>query len=551
MQDRSNQILGHYRLIRPLGKGGYAEVYLAENTNLGIEVAIKVLKSRELQSYEQEEFRDEAKLIALLDHPHIVKIYDYAVEINKRGADGSIPYIVMEYARYGSLRQHYPRGTAVPLPKIVSYTRQIAEALQYAHDSNPSIVHRDVKPENMLVRKPDVIVLSDFGIAVSGLATGNLQLQIEQILEKMTRREEVQIAGTAHYLAPERHDGRTQRASDQYSLAVVVYEWLCGYRPFEGGSDLEICRKHQTEPPPPLSKAYPHISSEVEQVVMKALAKAPANRYKSVQDFALALEHAAGSISQKVTSVPPTPPPSDSQRSPVFPPGAPARSKVTPVFNPPSPDTVFPPTPVTPPTSIRGPQLPPPSHARELQQPLPVRGIPHQGPYDNQPWYQQPIPTQFRVDESVTMRGDMSSTTSSANQIGIEQEGIVKTAQRAMVTDTHFLKIQRYRLFFPLMAALNVLFALFVLPIALPWSVVVAILGGALAVFMLRRCVISVKKPIAIAFGVGVALWWGYALGSLVGALSHSADASLPFFLLAFVLGIIVHVWYVQNRLKS
>src|SRR5437763_6880147 len=165
--NRVGEVLGHFRLMKPLGKGGYAEVYLAENIHLGTQVAIKVLRARVLQDYEQEQLRTEASVMMSLDHPHIVRVIDFGIDMSRRGPDVSTPYLVMEYAPLGTLRHLYPRGTAMPLQKVVSYIKQVGDALQYAHDHVPVVVHHDVKPENMLARRPDDVALSDFGIAVT------------------------------------------------------------------------------------------------------------------------------------------------------------------------------------------------------------------------------------------------------------------------------------------------------------------------------------------------------------------------------------------------
>ncbi len=150
---------------------------------------------------------------------HIIKVQEFGIEVNKYGVDGSTPFLVMEHASLGTLRTLHPHGTKVPLKKIALYVKQVADALQYAHDFDPVVVHRDVKPENMLIRKPDEVVLSDFGIAVAGLNTGNLGQQIQQIQQIAMQQGDLTVAGTAAYIAPERLQGHTQRASDQYSLA--------------------------------------------------------------------------------------------------------------------------------------------------------------------------------------------------------------------------------------------------------------------------------------------------------------------------------------------
>jgi serine/threonine protein kinase len=169
MQPRLGQQLGNYRLISLIGKGGYAEVYLAEHMYLNdLQYAIKVLTGTNLQDDQRDEFLTEARTVVNLQRlsAHIVQIRDFGIEVNRSGADGGIPYFVMEYAPRGTLRRLYPRGTKVPPDRIVFYITQIAEALQCAHDQTPPIVHCDVKPENMLLRNPDHVLLSDFGVAI-------------------------------------------------------------------------------------------------------------------------------------------------------------------------------------------------------------------------------------------------------------------------------------------------------------------------------------------------------------------------------------------------
>jgi len=526
-QNRVGQTLGNYRLVKTLGRGGYAEVYLAENMYLGIQTAIKVLKLRNLDTLEQEQFRSEASFMTTLEHPRIIKVLDYGIEMSQRGSgnDGSTPYLVMEYAPLGTLRHLYPHGTQMPLSKLVTYTKQIAEALQYAHDKD--ITHRDVKPENMLVRKIDDTALSDFGIAVAGLNTGNVLLQEKEMLEKIARGEQVVVSGTAPYLAPERLRGHTQRASDQYSLAVIVYEWLCGSRPFDG-SEAEICRKHATQPPPPLSQRFPHISQEVEQVVMKALSKEPGDRYKSVREFALALENAVKASSQpvtpKVTPLPTSPIPS-------LPPtlladdmiASPPRSPY--ISTPPTPRPIIPPTPQ--PSFYQMPSPPPSPIGQNQNQRQGFQG------YD---------------DLTIPVRG----ATPQPDTIIQGQEDLYRTVSRAFVTDRYgFSRTQRTRQFLLLGIPLNIFSALIVLISGpFPSSLIPAILGGVISVWALWRCTISVKKPIAIAFGAIVAIWWGYVAGSVAG---HTNDISIvaPFFFIAVVVSLGIHYWYVENRLKN
>src|SRR6266567_3253734 len=151
--DRVGQRLGNYRLVRLLGQGGFAEVYLGEHIHLDTLAAIKVLYTQ-LDSEDMEQFHTEARTIARLIHPHIVRVFDY-------GVTETTPFLVMDYAPHGSLRRRYPKGSAVPLPQIVAAVKQVADALQYAHEQK--FIHRDVKPENMLVGRHQEVLLSDLG----------------------------------------------------------------------------------------------------------------------------------------------------------------------------------------------------------------------------------------------------------------------------------------------------------------------------------------------------------------------------------------------------
>src|SRR5437588_7349968 len=155
MADRVGQHFGNYRLVALLGQGGFAEVYLGQHMRFKQQAAIKVLHAH-LTEQEAEHFQQEAETIATLAHPSIIRVLDFDVQ------DG-VPFLVIDYAPNGSLRERYPKGSLVPLPVIVSSVKQLAEALQYAHEQK--FIHRDVKPENMLVGKRREILLSDFGIA--------------------------------------------------------------------------------------------------------------------------------------------------------------------------------------------------------------------------------------------------------------------------------------------------------------------------------------------------------------------------------------------------
>lgn len=267
MTDLIGQQFGNYSLKRLLGQGGFADVYLGEHIFLKTPVAIKVLQGR-MTPQEIQNFIKEAQTIVLLKHPHIIRVLDFGMEKN-------IPFLVMDYAPNATLRQRHPHGSRLLLSTALPYLQQIAAALQYAH--NQKLVHRDVKPENMLIDADNKILLSDFGIVVIAHRTQSLSAQ--------------EAMGTVSYMAPEQIKGMARPASDQYSLGVVLYEWLTGTRLFTGSTSIEIAMKHLSEPPPPFDKNL-QISSQVEQVIFNALAKDSGQRFPSVQDFVLALEQA-------------------------------------------------------------------------------------------------------------------------------------------------------------------------------------------------------------------------------------------------------------------
>ena len=268
MTNRIGQQLGHYRLIRKLGSGGFADVYLAEHIYLNKPAAVKLLNTS-LVSGEVQNFHNEARTIAHLEHKHIVRVLDF-------GLEDSIPYLVMEYAPNGTMRQHHPRGTQIPLSLVVKYVRQVASALQYAHVNR--LIHRDVKPENILLGANNELLLGDFGAAL--MASTSLVFSTQNII------------GTVSYMAPEQLLGKPLPASDQYALGIVVYEWLCGQCPFQGSlAELHNLQLHGL--PPSLRAKIPSLSPMVERVVMKALAKQPEQRFTTIEDFAQALEQAS------------------------------------------------------------------------------------------------------------------------------------------------------------------------------------------------------------------------------------------------------------------
>ena len=260
---------GNYQVLGLLGKGGFAEVYLGEHIYLKTRAAIKILHTQ-LGEEDQQRFLGEARLIAHLDHPHIVRVLDF-------GLEGALPFLVMDYAPLGSVRHLFKRSTqghGTALERIASFIRQVADALQYAHDHK--VIHRDIKPDNILLKSSTEALLSDFGIAVV--------IQSAQLAP-------LDIAGTVDYTAPEQLEGRPCPASDQYALGVVAYEWITGERPFHG-SVAELYVQHREVPPPPLRTKVADVPPAVEQAVLKALAKDPRRRFSSVREFASAIEQA-------------------------------------------------------------------------------------------------------------------------------------------------------------------------------------------------------------------------------------------------------------------
>ena len=268
MTDRVGQQLGNYQLLRLMGTGGFAEVYLGQHIYLNTQAAIKLMNAQ-LAKDDRGQFRTEASNLAQLIHPNIVRVLDFGIE-------GKTPFIVMDYAPNGTLRDRHPRMSYIPLSIVVSYVQQLAAALQYAHDAK--LIHRDIKPENMLLGRNNEILLSDFGLAI-----------IAQNSRSVNTGE---LAGTILYMAPEQIQGRPRFASDQYSLAAVVYEWLSGNRLFSG-STTEIVEQHLYNPPSPLREKVPSIPPAVEQVIFRALEKDPQQRFPTIQAFAEAFVQAS------------------------------------------------------------------------------------------------------------------------------------------------------------------------------------------------------------------------------------------------------------------
>jgi serine/threonine-protein kinase len=259
---------GRYQVVRKLGAGGMANVYLAEDQELGRPVAIKILNDRHAGDEQfVERFRREAKNAAALSHPNIVSIYD-------RGEAEGTYYIAMEYLDGRSLKELIVQRGPAPITVSVEYARQILSALRFAH--RHGIVHRDIKPHNVLVDAEGRVKVTDFGIARAGVS-------------QMT--EAGSIVGTAQYLSPEQARGTdVDQRSDLYSLGIVLYELLTGTLPFNGDTPVEIAMKHLSTIPEAPSAKRPDVPRDLDLIVTRALAKDPDDRYQSAEEMNADLE---------------------------------------------------------------------------------------------------------------------------------------------------------------------------------------------------------------------------------------------------------------------
>ena len=259
---------GRYRILKRIGSGGMADVYLAEDEVLGRRVAIKILNERHAGDDQFiERFRREAQSAAALSHPNVVAIYD-------RGEAEGTYYIAMELLDGRNLKELIVARGPAPPKIVVEYARQILAALAYSH--RHTIVHRDIKPHNVVVDGDGRVKVADFGIARGGAS-------------QMT--EVGSIVGTAQYLSPEQARGEpVDPRSDLYSLGIVMYELLTGSVPFTGDSPVEIAMKHLSATAPPPSEVREGVPRELDLVVMRALAKDPDDRYASAEEMDADLE---------------------------------------------------------------------------------------------------------------------------------------------------------------------------------------------------------------------------------------------------------------------
>lgn len=264
MLSKGQKINDRYEIIKTIGEGGMANVYLANDTILDRKVAIKVLRG-DLSNDEKfiRRFQREALSVSNLSHPNIVEVYDVGEE------DGQY-YIVMEYIEGKTLKQLLKKRETLTLTEVIDIMLQLTDGLAHAHESY--IIHRDIKPQNIMILDNGLVKITDFGIATALNATQLTQTN--------------SVMGSVHYLPPEQANGKSATVkSDIYSLGILMYELITGSVPFKGDNAVEIALKHMKEKIPSIRKQNPTIPQTVENIVIKATAKNPRNRYDSVKEM--------------------------------------------------------------------------------------------------------------------------------------------------------------------------------------------------------------------------------------------------------------------------
>ena len=264
MLSKGQKINDRYEIIKTIGEGGMANVYLANDTILDRKVAIKVLRG-DLSNDEKfiRRFKREALSVSNLSHPNIVEVYDVGEE------DGNY-YIVMEYIEGKTLKQLLQKRGALTLNEVIDIMTQLTDGLAHAHEAY--IIHRDIKPQNIMIEDNGLVKITDFGIAMA--------LNSTQLTQTNS------VMGLVHYLPPEQANGKGSTVkSDIYSLGILMYELLTGSVPFKGDTAVEIALKHMKEKIPSIRKQNPTIPQSVENIVLKATAKNPKNRYDNVRDM--------------------------------------------------------------------------------------------------------------------------------------------------------------------------------------------------------------------------------------------------------------------------
>lgn len=278
MLSRGQRINDRYEIIKTIGEGGMANVYLANDTILERNVAIKVLRG-DLSNDEKfiRRFKREALSVSNLSHPNIVEVYDVGEE------DGNY-YIVMEYIEGKTLKQLLQKRGALTLTEVLDIMSQLTDGLAHAHEAY--IIHRDIKPQNIMIEDNGLIKITDFGIATAINSTQLTQTN--------------SVMGSVHYLPPEQASGKGATIkSDIYSLGILMYELLTGSVPFKGDTAVEIALKHMKEKMPSVRKQNPTIPQSVENIILKATAKNPKNRYDSAREMYTDLQTAMDRPNEK------------------------------------------------------------------------------------------------------------------------------------------------------------------------------------------------------------------------------------------------------------
>lgn len=288
-ENTSQWMLGRYRLLKKIGRGGMGEVWLGEDPRLHRQVAIKTLPVHNQSDNEfLQRFQREARAAATLNHPHILPVHDFGEQTLANGQ--TITYIVMPFVAGGTLSDrialHTNNQTLMSPLDAISYLVQAAEGIDYAHMQG--ILHRDIKPSNMLLRNDNWLFLADFGIA-----------RILSDQESLTQTGTG--FGTPEYMSPEQAQGRAVPASDSYSLAVIAYQLCTGRLPFLAESAYATTIQHIVAPPPPPREINPQLAVAVEQALLQGLAKAPEQRFPSAGAFVATLQAACANTSNTVT----------------------------------------------------------------------------------------------------------------------------------------------------------------------------------------------------------------------------------------------------------
>ncbi len=261
---KGQKISDRYQIIKSIGEGGMANVYLAYDTILDRNVAVKVLRG-DLATDEKfvRRFQREALSASSLSHPNIVEVYDV-------GEDNNQYYIVMEYIEGKHLKELLKKRGKLTLSEVIDIMLQITDGMSVAHDAY--IIHRDIKPQNIMIQENGVVKITDFGIAMAMNATQLTQTN--------------SVMGSVHYLPPEQANGKgSTLQSDIYSMGILMYELLTGKLPYKGDNAVEIALKHLKESLPSIKEDLPDLPQSIENIIIRASSKNPKNRYADAREM--------------------------------------------------------------------------------------------------------------------------------------------------------------------------------------------------------------------------------------------------------------------------